>query len=379
MRVLHLTISFARGGRRRAITTLIERLRGLGVACDLGLLDELGCAPQEIAGLAEAVHVLGRRSLFDWRALRALGKLCDTRGIDVIHAHDAAAQLAGALVRLTRPRLPLLMTFHRSLGFESARRRDRLRNALAGLLSGAIVTGSRERRAHFLRENWVNSRKLVRIPFGVDTARFRPDPEARAALRREQGWGADTVVCGAVGHFGPEKGIDLVARGFADLARRAGVGMPVLVILGEGTPAQREMLEDLTRQLAPEQVLFAGFRPDVERWFQAFDVFIHAPRQEAFGLVVAEAMATALPVVATRVGGIPDLVRDGQTGLLVPPEQPDQLADALERLVRDPEARTMLGREGLRSARGEYDADLYARRHRRLYEDLLARRRPQVV
>lgn len=377
-RVLHLTLAFTPGGRRRAITTLLERLPEFDTTCDLVCLDELGYDPSALDAPVGMVECLERRSLLDHRAWGKLVAICRQRGIQVVHAHDAASQFTAACARVRLPRLRLAMTFHRSLGFESATQRDRLRNAWANGLSQAIITGSRERRAHFLAENWVNPRKVVRLPFGIDVGRFQPDAEARDALRRELELGPETTVLGAVGHFGKEKGIDVVLRGYAALGRSLGPGTTALIVVGDGDDAQREALQRLAAEVTG-RVIFAGFRRDVERWFQAFDVFVHGARQEAFGLVLAEAMAVGLPVVATRVGGIPDIVRDGQTGLLVPPDQPAALAGALERLVRAPDLRATMGAASARVARAEYPATLYARRHARLYQDLVAGRPPVGV
>jgi L-malate glycosyltransferase len=379
MRILHLTLSFERGGRRRAITLLTEGLQPLGVECNLCCLEALGCGPEEASDLFATAIALDRRGPLDGTALGRLVALCRARRVQLIHAHDAASQFAGALLQFRLPGLKLVMTFHRTLSFESARLRDRLRNSFAGLLSQAIITGSRERQAHYLRENFIDPKKVVRIPFGIDTNRFRPDPDTRDAIRRELGLPEAAVVFGAVGHFGEEKGIDVVLHGFRELARRS-PGVPViLVVLGAGTPAQRERVEALARDFSAGQVIFAGFRPDVERWFRAFDVFVHAPRLEAFGLVVAEAMATGLPVVATAVGGLLDLVRPRQTGLLIPSESAVELANALQELAGDEPLRRAMGEQAHRIAGEEYTVRLYAHRHLRLYHDVLAGRPLQGV
>jgi len=281
------------------------------------------------------------------------------------------------MIRIWRPRIRLLMTFHRSLGFESGRFRDRLRNAWSCARSGAVITGSRERRTHFLQNNFVRSYKVVRIPFGSDTERFAPNPEFREQVRREQGWSPETVVLGAVGHFGPEKGIDQVLLGFLYLCCRQLPNPPLLVIVGDGTPTQRAALRHLAEEIPPGRVFFAGRRPEIEKWFQSFDIFVHAPRLEAFGLVIIEAMAAGLPVVANAQSGVVDLVRDGSTGFLVPPGEPAKLAHALEQLIRKPELRKTMGEKARQTAVAEYGADLYAKRHLKLYEDLLAGRKPK--
>jgi glycosyltransferase involved in cell wall biosynthesis len=379
MKVLHLTLSFERGGRRRAITTLAEELRALDVTCDLCCLNQLGCPREEALRTFGRVEVLRRRSLLDRTALIRLTRLCDQEDVTLLHAHDAASQFTAALLRQWRPRLPLVKTFHRSLNSDTARLCHRLRNALACAYSGAIIIASRERCAHFLSENYVQPWKVVRIPLGIDLARFWPDPTDGAAIRRQLGLATDTVVLGAVGHFGHPKGLDVVLRGFRELARRRPPGSVALVVVGDGRPEQRALLHALAEQVAPQRVILTGYVPEVERWFRAFDLFVHAPRVESFGLVLPEAMASRLPVVATRVGGIPDIVRAGRTGFLVPPDAPVLLADALERLVRDPGLRDVLGAEARRVALAEYGSALYARRHLRLYEDVLAGRLPRGV
>jgi glycosyltransferase involved in cell wall biosynthesis len=152
-----------------------------------------------------------------------------------------------------------------------------------------------------------------------------------------------------------------------------------LVILGSGSPARREALEAQARKQGIGPVVFAGYCPDVERWLQGVDVFVHTPRAEAFGLVVPEAMASGLPVVATPVGGLVDLVRDGRNGFLVPGDAPDLLAGALRRLILDRGLREVFGNTSREIAQAEYGAELYAQRHLKLYANLLARLPPEGV
>ncbi|MBL8798969.1 MAG: glycosyltransferase family 4 protein [Planctomycetia bacterium] len=371
-RVLHLTLSFSRGGRRQAISALSQGLRGLGAQSDLCCLDDLGCSPAEAAGIADAHCELRRRSGCDLRALGLLREFCRSRNVQIIHAHDAASQFTGACLRLALPRLRLLMTFHRSLDIESARWRDRLRNRWAAAFCQAIVTGTEERRRHFLQQNRVPACKVAVIPFGTDLERFHPDAEAAAQVRQELGILPSALLIGAIGHFGPEKGIDVVLQGFRALCARYGERPVVLAVLGDGTPEQRAPMLALAAALPAGHVRLLGFRSDVQRWLAGCDLLVHAPRQEAFGLVLIEAMATGLPVVATRVGGIPEIVRDGETGFLVPAEAPEALAAAMQRLCEQPELRRTFGEHGRAAALANYSLDIYARRHRELYERMLA-------
>ena len=379
MNVLQLTLSFHSGGRRRAITSLADQLRKRGVSCSLGCIDALGCNRDELECAFKSIELFCRRSAFDWRAVRHLSDFCQRSKIDIIHAHDAASQYLGALFRATKPRHKLLMTFHRSLGFESATIRDRGRNAFANLLTAAVVVGSTERRRHFLRENFIRRDKVIRIPFGTDTWRFRRDLTAAHSIRSGLGINGETIVIGAVGHFGPEKGIDVVIRGFQRLSIRELSQPVVLVVLGSGLESQERALRELAAEVPTARIVFAGFQSDVHSWMNAFDLFVHAPRLEAFGLVLLEAMASGLPVVATRVGGIPDIVWDGHTGLLVPVDSPDQLADAIQHLISEPKIRGEMAAAGEKRAVTEFTAERYADRYLELYESLLHGRRPLGV
>jgi glycosyltransferase involved in cell wall biosynthesis len=323
--------------------------------------------------------VLERQGPTDIQALARLARLCRERHIDLIHCHDNNSQLAAAVVRLTMPNLKVVMTFHRSLAIDTAGRHNRLRNSLAGVLTHAVITASKERREHYCQTTHIDSTKVVRIPLGIETSRFYPDSVHRADLRKELGLAPEVALLGAVGHFGQEKGLDVVIRAFQEVCRRREPGSAALVILGEGTAAQQAALRELYPKDGCGRVIFAGFQHDPERWFRAMDIFAHGARLEAFGLVLIEAMASGLPTIATRVGGIPDIVRDGQTGILVPPEDSLRMADALEVLLASQERRAAMGAEARRVVLQEYTGEVCARRHVQLYRELLAGRAPRGV
>ena len=114
----------------------------------------------------------------------------------------------------------------------------------------------------------------------------------------------------------------------------------------------------------------------MERWFQGFDLFVHGARQEAFGLVLAEAMSSGLPIVAPNVGGIPDVVRDGVTGKLVEPDNPTALAEGVALLIGCPDTRERMSREAQRIASIEFTGRRYAERHVQLYRSLISGRMP---
>lgn len=353
------------------IASLFDGIQKLGHTCHAVVLgDEPGPDVERFGEVA----CMRRNSLLDWVAVRRLANFCDEQQIDVIHTHDAASQFMAALLRIRRVRRGprMLMTFHRSLGIESVAWRDRLRNAFACRMSNAVVTVSHERRAHFIDTNFVRPAKVVAIHNGIDVERFRFNADTRRELRDELGVRDQSLVLGAIGHFGPEKGLDMVIEACKKLS-----GEIRLVIAGGGNAEQQERLTELAKPLG-ERVTLLGFRRDVNRWFSAFDVFVHAPRLEAFGLVVAEAMAAGLPVVATRTGGVPEIVVDGETGTLVEPESPDALAAAIAKLVDSADRRREWGDRGREVAQDRFRVELQVQRYAKLYERLCAGLGPEA-
>jgi glycosyltransferase involved in cell wall biosynthesis len=373
--VAHVTLSFERGGRREAICNLAKGLQGHGIDSSLVVLDHFGC-PEEILREHFAASIaLNRSGAWDRSAWGLLRAFCQQHQIDVLHTHDAASLFAAAGATFGGGTRPLIMTFHRSRPLETATLRDRIRNALVLLRCQAVVTVSSERREHFAAENFVPAAKLLTVPLGVSLERFRFDATSRAAIRNEIGCGEGTAMIGAVGHFGPEKGLDVVIDACAELDRRAPSLDWRLVIVGSGDSESQRRIERHASALPAERITFAGFREDIHRWFSAFDLFAHGAREEAFGLVLVESMAASRPVVAAGVGGVVDIVRQNETGILVPVEDPAAMATALRRLIEDRSALERMGAASRARAESEYRLETFARRHAQIYAALLAGRR----
>jgi glycosyltransferase involved in cell wall biosynthesis len=195
--------------------------------------------------------------------------------------------------------------------------------------------------------------EIAVTPFGVDLARFRPDPARRSSGR---------LTIGIVKSLAPKYGVDLLLRAFAGLVADAEVKTALadelrLLIVGDGP--QRAELEALARALgiAP-RTEFAGAvaHADVPAWFHRLDIYAAPSRldSESFGVAVIEASACALPVVVSDVGGLPEVVRDGETGLIVPRDDVPTLQAALKRLVLDGALRARLGQRGRAHVEREY-------------------------
>jgi glycosyltransferase involved in cell wall biosynthesis len=371
MRILHLTLSAARGGRRDAILTLVDQLRPLGVECGIVALRDSASDVDEVADRADFVDGMGLSTRPTLHELRKVWQICRDGRFDLIHAHDHGSQYVASALRVFAPSLRAVFTFHRTLGIDTEGGRNRIRNALSMPFINRVLTASEERRRYFLDKTLTRPKKVEVIPHGIDLSRFRPRAGSRNAISAQLGVPDTATLALAIGHFGPEKGIDQVLDAAANADTRLGGNRWHLLVLGSGTPSLTDQLRRQADRLLPGKVTFLGFVPDVVPWLQAADLLIHAPRQEAFGQVVIQAMACGVPVVAVAIGGVPELVEHGASGLLAGQGDVGALGSAIARLISDPAERSRMGERALGCALQRYDAREYARKHFRLYRALV--------
>jgi glycosyltransferase involved in cell wall biosynthesis len=223
-----------------------------------------------------------------------------------------------------------------------------------------------------LVEAGVDAGKIRVVHSSIELARFeearRRRGELRAAARRELGLPASAPVVGNVAHLAGHKAQKDLLAAMPPLLGE--IPEAHLVIVGDGE--ERRNLEEQTLALGlAGRVHFAGFRQDVPRILPAFDVFAMSSRLEGFCNSVLEAFAAEVPVAATRAGGLPEMVIDGETGILTPVGDPGSLAAALVRLIRDPQLGARLAAAARRLVESEYTVERMVERTRVAYAELL--------
>ncbi|HEU4928899.1 MAG TPA: glycosyltransferase family 4 protein, partial [Candidatus Krumholzibacteria bacterium] len=212
----------------------------------------------------------------------------------------------------------------------------------------------------------------VRVIYnGVDTIAFRSaTPVERSVTRRALGLADDDVVLIAVGSLKPIKGVDVLLHAMAPLVRK----QPRLRLVVVGDGPDRSALESLARELSmADRVSFLGLRADVDVVLRAADALVLPSRTEALPTVLLEAMASGLPVVATRVGGVPEIVEEGRSGLMVPPEDASALGSVLARVATDATLRRSLGERGRAVVESRFRVETMCENRMAYFEELLAR------
>jgi len=338
--VVHVHRMRGIGGSERHLLTLLPALRALGVDARFVGLDDLdGWNPQPFYDALGDVPYTRLRSVRGLR--RTLG------GADAVHTHLVHADVFGAVAA---GRADVFSTKHNDDRFRTGP--WRFAERLLARRARRIVAISRALKRFQVDRVGLPAAKVEVVHYGMD------EPPKAWGENPELALG-DGPVLACVARLEPQKGVDVAVRAL----HRAtdGPDRPTLVVLGEGP--ERPRLEALARELDVRLVL-PGRLPDVAAVLRQADLLVHPARWEGFGLAVLEAMLCSLPVVATNVSSLPELVVDGETGFLVPPDDVEALAAAILRALDD---RANLGHRGYERARSEFSVERMATRTAALY------------
>lgn len=300
-------------------------------------------------------------------------------GASLVHVHGFRVSVPGRMAaRLAR--IPAVYTVHNSLLTAAARGgvKRKLYTAVERRLissTSLYIAVSRAIERELADKLGVSTDKIATIPNGIDS---KPFLEA-AAKRKAVASGAydtdsrvDTVSGITVCRLIPSKGVADLLEALALLTAR---GLKVKwQVVGDGP--EREELAKKARTLGiADRVTFSGYRPaeELPGLLAAADIFALPSKSEASGLAVLEAMAVGIPVIAARSGGVPELVADGQTGFLVEPGKPDELARAIERVLREPALGVALGENGRQRVQAEFTVEKMVARTQEAYDAVLGR------
>ncbi|MEA2198041.1 MAG: hypothetical protein QOJ25_2092 [Solirubrobacteraceae bacterium] len=338
------------------------------------LARDLGVVPTLVAGMRRDP---GRG---DAAALRQLIAILRRDRPHIVHTHAAKGGTLGrtaALLAAPRRRPVLVHTFHgHSLtGYFSGTKAGFFTTVERWLArhTDALVAVSPEVRDDLVRLGVAGPDRFVVIPLGFDLDRFVSDTgrdERRASLRAEWGIDAGAEVITLVARLVPIKRVDRFLRVARLLAERP---RAVFVIVGDGE-LRAELTASAEARALGERLRWPGFRRDVPDVCFASDVVMLTSDNEGTPVSLIEAQAAAVPVVGTDVGGVRSAVRDGETGILAPPEDEHGLAAAVTAILDDPQLATRMGAAGRRHAATSYAIERLVDDHDRLYRKLLANR-----
>jgi glycosyltransferase involved in cell wall biosynthesis len=314
--------------------------------------------------LGAEVLCVDKRSGLRPGAIRRLGAAFRKVRSDVVHTHQVGSLIyAGPAAMATG--CPVVHTEHgKHYGGEP---RKIILGRLAGLFASRFLSVSDDIASEVEKCHLVPRRKIGVVSNGIDTARFGPRTD-REVTRSDLGIPPDSFVIGTVGRLNEVKRQDRLVRAFA----RISPGNPAAHLLLVGDGPLKEDLRRLAVELHVEpRVHFAGYQTEPERFLGVMDVFALTSRSEGMPLAILESWAGGVPVVASRVGGVPEMIEDGVTGLLFEPDDEDTLVSAISRLIVDSQFGSEIAAAGLLKVREKYDVRTMAANYERHYREVL--------
>jgi sugar transferase (PEP-CTERM/EpsH1 system associated) len=375
LRILHVISYMGRGGAEMGILKLID---GLGEKFEHRICTMRGYDVNFVRSnfSEEKMFVAGSPALKLQFPLFRLMHIMRQYRPHVVHTRNWGAIEAVMAAKLAS--VPVVI--HSEHGYEvdmfaGLPMRRRLFRRAAYAMGDAVFALTKELRDFHARQAWVRPESMDVIYNGVDTQRFAPGEKTRLALRGELGIPEQSFVIGSVGRLVPIKDHATLLKAAASLAA-SGIDLRVLLV-GQGP--EREKLENLAAETLRGRVYFAGDSGRVPEMLNAMDVFVLPSLNEGMSNTLLEAMASGLPVLATNVGGNPEIVQDNVDGCLFKPGDVQWLADKLKQLASDPDLVHQLGTAARNRAMNSFSLSRMLDTYRRFYLDLAASRQVAVA
>lgn len=369
--IIHVVDSLERGGLERLVVDLAIEQHRVGHSVAVFSINETdGFAPQlEAAGVS--VVRGNKRSGFDLDVMRALRGLVRERAATVVHAHNFVPNYYAAAALLGMPKRPVLVGTCHDMGTRLVNRRLRWFYRLSLLSTARVAMVGKQVYERFVGGGIVAARKADTVLNAVPLERFESLDGGRDRARAELGIPNDALLIGCVGRLVALKNHRLMIDLMPAILREH--PNAYLVVLGGGV-LEAELREQVRQSSAAERVLLAGERPQVAEFLAAFDVFAMPSLTEGVSIALLEACASALPIVATAVGGNPEIIESGRNGLLVPPDDRDATLKALLSLLASPEQRQVFGARAREWVRANASLSALRLRYDGLYRTALAGR-----
>jgi len=375
IKVLHIIPSLAVGGAEKLVSDMVEfadrsrfdvavmRITGT----DSFLVEKLTSKGYQVYTIVLDYEAIAPSKVIR-RLLRAIKNMRRTYNLlreirpDIIHSHLSALRIA--LIPALLCRIPVKVHTIHTVAEKGAKGITRFFNRIAFKFFGFVPVSISQEVAESVKKLYGRKISTPVIYNGIDVQKFSIDQPKRVDR--------DKTILINVARLSREKNHALLVRAFS----KAVQSCPNLELWLVGDGELRRDIEELVKQLGlEEKVKFFGVRSDVPELLSQADIFVLSSDYEGFGLVVAEAMAAGLPVIATAIGGIPEILEGGRAGILVPPKDVDALAKAIVELARDEKKRAELSDYGRKLVAERFDIRRTVREYEKLYLELLEKKK----
>ena len=363
--VIHLVEELTIGGLEKILTSIVLNLDKKKYNVSVWCLREGGFFANKLAKEGIDFKILHISTSRNPLSIYKLYKLLKSRKFDIIHTHAYSAGTIGRMSAFLAG-VPVIISHNHSV-YDYYNRRYHFVEWFLSLITDRVVCVSDIVNRFANETQRINARKLITIHNGIDSE-YTVLEKRTSVLRKELGIPVDHSVICTIAHMEEHKGIKYLLES-ASLLLQSRNDVSFLVV-GEGR--LKEKLKILCADLKIEEnVVFAGERGDIPEILSLTDIFVLPSLREGLPLTILEAMACGKPVIATNVGGIPEVVKDGVSGILISPKDPESLHSAMNELLGDREKMKKMGHNGKRVCSESFDSKTMIRKIEDLYDSLL--------
>ncbi len=368
IKVLHIIGGGEFGGAEQHLLTLMRHVNPAEFELHAACFFSGPLAPL-VVNEGFPAYVFPMQSKFDLSPVNEIASLIRREGFCIVHTHGVRANLIGRLAARRARVSRVVTTVHSVLHFDYPRRLDRLVNRLCENLTrrftSRFIAVSEMLREQLVREG-IPGDRITTVYNGLELGQYNPLLSG-LTVREELGLSPEQTIAGIIARLHPVKGHDSLLEAMA----RVAPDFPDLVLLVVGSGLERQRLEQAAEGLGiKDKVIFTGFRSDVPEVIAALNFLVLSSHSEGLGLIVMEAMAMQKPVLATRVGGIPEVVTSGRDGLLVPSGDPEALAQGIRTLAGDRELASQLAAAARQTIEAKFSAEKMGAETAALYQEM---------
>lgn len=369
IKILIIIPHFELAGMEMVVFNLIKNLDKHHFTAVICCLDKLGVLGEELKKLGFKCYIMQRKPNTDFFLPIKIAKLIKQEKIDFIHAHNSTAWFYGVIAaKITRK--TIIVTNH---GLEQKKKlKISIRSKILSLFTMKVVVVSNELKEYSNKIEKINIKKIRIILNGVQIEKYQNIRINIAKKKGELGLDLNDLIIGTISNVTPVKNHQFLIKSMPKLLKK--IPNAKLVIVGYlGMTSLVEKLKSLCNRLEIEdKVFFLGSRRDTPELIPIFNIFVNSSLTEGISLTLLEAMAAGKPIVATNVGGTPEIVINGKTGILVSCNNTDQLTNALIKILTDKEKAYIMGKEGLRRVQKLFRLRRMVYDHEHLYAEIAA-------
>jgi|MTBAKSStandDraft_1061840.scaffolds.fasta_scaffold01661_14 glycosyltransferase involved in cell wall biosynthesis len=381
MRIVHLIDSSGLYGAEVVLLNLMTEQKAMGdtpILLSVGRFDEAAKQVEiecEKKGLAvQKLRLPASMNIFS--AGRLLMQRIHELNVDIIHSHGYKGDILLGVIPKKKRRIPIICTLH---GWTSTRSFTRMwfyekldKYFIRFFDAVVLVTAGRYGNRTVIQFNPSGATlKEFLIENGIPEIQFENDNDYIQSSTEKN----KSFIIGAIGRLSPEKGFNYIIDAMVQLSRLSDDYK--LFVLGEG--GERQNLENKVKEYdLQDKVFFLGYRNKAYNYLKKFDVFVLPSLTEGLPITLLEAMQAGIPIIATRVGGVPEVINDGITGLLVDPENSDQLAQKISFIRNNPGISTKLGNAARHLSLERYSSKKMACKYREVYQGILINKKNNI-